>query len=113
MHRPRPTISEFLHSIPQDRTIILLNHTPLNSEVDAAGEAGADLVLSGHTHAGQIWPFSLLTGMVYKYQWGLFKLAKGYIFTSCGIGYWGPPMRLGAPPEIGLIQFVEDNALVN
>jgi uncharacterized protein len=83
-----------------------LNHSPFNNETEAAGQAGADLVLAGHAHAGQIWPFGLLSGAAYRYHWGLYKMPKGFIFTSSGIGFWGPPMRIGAPPEIALIELV-------
>ncbi len=109
MRLPRPDISELLKNIPEDKTVILLNHTPSTEEAERATQSGADIVLSGHTHAGQIWPFSLLTRATYRYHWGLYKTAAGHAFTSCGIGYWGPPMRIGAPPEIVLIRLTHEN----
>jgi len=83
---------------------IFLNHTPLASVTEAAVAAGADLVLSGHTHGGQIWPFSLLTDLVYRYDRGLFHVGDGLHYTTCGLGWWGPPMRLGTVPEILLVR---------
>ena len=106
MGLPRPTVEQVLAPVPRERVTILLNHTPETQEALAADRAGADLILSGHTHNGQMWPFSLFTKMAFRFQHGLYNLEKGYILTSCGIGTWGPPMRLSAPPEIILIQLV-------
>jgi uncharacterized protein len=107
--RPRPSPTELLKSASTDKPVIFLNHTPDTKEAEEAAQAGASLVLSGHTHGGQIWPFSYLSKMAHRYHWGLYNLGKGFIFTSCGIGHWGPPMRIGAPPEIVLVQFVGEN----
>jgi predicted MPP superfamily phosphohydrolase len=108
-HLPRPKIGEFVAEYANDKPTILLNHTPSGDEAQAAGRAGADLVVSGHTHGGQIWPFSLLTRLVFTYHHGLYPLERGHILTTCGIGTWGPAMRLGAPPEIVLIKLVGEN----
>jgi hypothetical protein len=106
---PRPTVSEFVAEQPDSLPVILLNHTPMGDEASAASEAGVDLIVSGHTHAGQIWPFSIFTKMAFTYHHGLYKLKRGYILTTAGIGTWGPPMRLGAPPEFVLIKLVSEN----
>lgn len=106
---PRPTPSELLKGVNSDKPVIFMNHTPETKEVQEAVQAGADLVVSGHTHGGQIWPFSYLSRMAFRYHWGLYKVDKGFIYTSCGFGQWGPPMRIGAPPEIALIRFVGEN----
>jgi predicted MPP superfamily phosphohydrolase len=64
-----------------------------------------DLQLSGHTHKGQIFPFNLITGMKFPMLAGLYRLSGGSnLYTSRGTGTWGPPMRVGAPPEITLIE---------
>jgi uncharacterized protein len=109
MGLPRPSVEEVLATVPKDRAVILLNHTPETQEALAAGRAGADLIISGHTHAGQMWPFWFFTRMAFRFQHGLYNLPKGYILTSCGIGTWGPPMRLFAPPEIVLIKLVGED----
>ena len=103
---PRPKVGEFVGEHALDKPTILLNHTPVGEEAQAAGRAGADLVVSGHTHGGQIWPFSLLSKLAFSFHHGLYKLDNGHILTTCGIGTWGPAMRLGAPPEIMLIKLV-------
>jgi hypothetical protein len=106
---PRPKVDEFVAAHTDGKTTILLNHTPMGDEAQSAARAGADLIVSGHTHGGQIWPFSILTKLAFTYHHGLYKLDRGYIMTTSGIGTWGPPMRLGAPPEIVLIKLVAEN----
>jgi hypothetical protein len=62
-----------------------------------------DLQLSGHTHKGQIFPFTLLTRLYYRLDSGY--LANGaYLYVSGGSGTWGPPIRLLAPAEVTLIE---------
>jgi predicted MPP superfamily phosphohydrolase len=72
---------------------LLLSHTPLYYE-EAAG-AGVDLMLSGHTHNGQLWPFNLLVRTQFKHMYGAYKAAGGNFvhYVSAGAFYWGPPMR--------------------
>ncbi len=87
--------------IPGDHFAILLKHQPR----PAAGRgAGVDLQLSGHTHKGQIFPFNLVVGLVYPYVSGLHRLEDGAkIYVNRGTGFWGPPIRLFAPPEITVV----------
>lgn len=93
------------HDIPKalanrdrERPVILLAHQP-KSIVEAAAH-GVSLQLSGHTHGGQLWPFSYLVGLQQPYVAGLAKHEDTWIYVSRGTGYWGPPMRLGAPSEL-------------
>ncbi|MBQ9396465.1 MAG: metallophosphoesterase [Proteobacteria bacterium] len=80
---------------------LMLVHQP--SSVDRSIKAGADLVLLGHTHGGQCWPLNYLICYLHKYSRGLYYLENDKAaFVSCGTGYWGPPLRLGIPPEIDL-----------
>ncbi len=81
-----------------NRAVILLAHQP-KSIVEAA-EHGVSLQLSGHTHGGQLWPFSFLVGLQQPYVAGLALHKDTWIYVSRGTGYWGPPMRLGAPSEL-------------
>jgi predicted MPP superfamily phosphohydrolase len=84
---------------------VLLEHQPHG--VPEAVRAGVELQLSGHTHGGQIFPFSLLVSAVYRYPKGLHRFEEegrsGQVFVSRGTGFWGPPMRLLNPPEIAKI----------
>jgi predicted MPP superfamily phosphohydrolase len=65
---------------------------------------GADLQLSGHSHAGQIFPFGFLTKLIYNgYDYGYHHLSDFSNYTTSGVGTWGPPMRTGNSPEIVVI----------
>jgi predicted MPP superfamily phosphohydrolase len=81
---------------------ILLAHQPRSAP--AAAEAGFDLQLSGHTHGGQFWPWSLFVPLQQPFTAGLHRLGRLWIYTSRGTGYWGPPKRFGAPSEITLLR---------
>lgn len=81
---------------------IVLNHQP--TQFEYAASKGAKLMLSGHTHNGQIFPFNLLVRLQYKYVTGLHKIKDSFLYVSPGTGTWGPPMRLGSRNEITLIE---------
>jgi len=111
MGRELPSAAEILGPDAKDRPAVFLNHTPARGSVREAIAAGADLVVSGHTHGGQIWPFGIVTRLAFPLHHGLYEVDGGHQLTTCGIGYWGPPMRLGTAPEIFLIELVgEDEA---
>lgn len=81
---------------------ILLAHQP--KFIKELGSYKPDLILSGHTHGGQIWPFEYLVRLQQPYVKGLHKLPNGsYIYVNSGIGFWGPPMRLDSQAEIAYI----------
>ncbi len=88
---------------------ILLAHRPVNLSV--AEEADISLQLSGHTHGGQIWPWNLLVSRIYgRFAHGLSRLGKLQVYTSYGVGTWGPPLRVGTKSEIILIEFELETA---
>ncbi len=120
---------EGLEKLSQNSSInkprILLFHTPTNispgggdgldrhfstywvpdTTYSMARNLAVDLQLSGHTHAGQIFPFGYLTKLIYKnYDYGLRRLSNFAIYTTSGVGTWGPPMRTGNSPEIVVIK---------
>jgi predicted MPP superfamily phosphohydrolase len=80
---------------------LLLAHRP--TEGYAAAQAGVDLQLSGHTHGGQFFPWTLVVNRLMPFSPGLHRQGETWIYTSRGTGFWGPPMRLGAPAEITLL----------
>lgn len=90
--------------IERERASILLAHSP--HALPVAEEAGLSLQLSGHTHGGQIFPFTWFTHRVFgAYTYGLKRFGKMLVYTTMGVGTWGPPMRVGTHPEIVLIEF--------
>jgi len=103
-----PTSAQFGQQIvPFERVIgseaqyspaVLLYHQPRLFE--KAAMLNVDLMLSGHTHKGQIWPLEYISRLIYPYQTGHFVIGKSHLYVSRGIGTWGPPMRLNSPPEL-------------
>jgi len=87
------------------KPIIFLNHSPL--DFSRAAELGIGLELSGHTHGGQLWPFGYITRLIYKEgDRGLITKGGSHLYVSNGGGTWGPPVRLGAPPEISILNLI-------
>ncbi len=87
-----------------DKPSILLKHEPDHLEV--IHKAGVSLTLAGHTHRGQIFPLNFFTWQIYKgFDYGLKRLGEAWVYTSSGVGTWGPPLRLGTKSEIILITF--------
>jgi predicted MPP superfamily phosphohydrolase len=81
-----------------ERPVVLLAHDP--NTFKKASQRGVDLQLSGHTHGGQLWPFRYLVRLSTPWVAGLHRLGASAVYVSRGTGFWGPPMRLGAPSEI-------------
>ncbi|MBL8680568.1 MAG: metallophosphoesterase [Myxococcales bacterium] len=86
------------------RPVVLLAHQP--RQVTKAERYAPDLVLSGHTHGGQIAPIHFLVKLQQPYVAGLYQHGGTQVYVSRGTGYWGPPMRLAAPAEITKIELV-------
>ncbi|HQJ74135.1 MAG TPA: metallophosphoesterase [Bacteroidota bacterium] len=92
------TIDEILSGANRNLPIVLLKHVP--DDLDKIEKSGIDFQLSGHTHHGQLFPFNFITNMVYHVSSGLGKFNNMQIYVSKGVGYWGPPMRVGVESEI-------------
>ncbi len=83
---------------------ILLAHQPRSCF--GAEQAGFDVQLSGHTHGGQFLPWNFFVPLQQPFVAGLKRVGRLWLYVSRGTGYWGPPMRLGAPSEITRIRLV-------
>jgi predicted MPP superfamily phosphohydrolase len=90
-------VSEALTGRPPGTTV-LLSHTPW--EAEQAADDGVRLMLSGHTHGGQVWPFSYLTRLIYPLLGGRYNVDGMTVIVCRGTGTWGPRMRLWRPGEI-------------
>lgn len=104
---------DFEHSAPE-RAIegaqgfkILLAHQP--KSCSEAEKAGFDLMLSGHTHNGQFFPFNFVVGFFNPYTRGLNQHGRMKVYVNAGSGFWGPPLRLGVESEITLLVLRADN----
>jgi predicted MPP superfamily phosphohydrolase len=110
VHYRDATHPEHLRGILQNARLdrssasILLTHAP--DQLAVAEDEGIGLQLSGHTHGGQFFPFTLLTARIYgAFVYGLNRLGSLLVYTSYGAGTWGPPLRVGTRPEIVLFTF--------
>jgi hypothetical protein len=91
-------------AISRERAAVLLLHAPDHLEIPA--QEGISLQLSGHTHGGQFFPFTLLVRRIYgQYAHGLQRFGDMNVFVTWGAGTWGPPLRLGTQSEIVIIEF--------
>jgi hypothetical protein len=98
--------TKILADLPGQRYKLLLKHQPI---IDPGALGAFDLQLSGHTHKGQIFPFGMVTGLVFPLQGGFFDLPEGSrLYVSRGTGTWGPPVRLLSPPEITIIDLIPE-----
>jgi predicted MPP superfamily phosphohydrolase len=84
------------------RPVVLLAHQPVQAE-DAA-KYGVDLQLSGHTHGGQMVPWDLLVRLEQPIISGLGTIDGTKVYVTNGAGFWGPPVRVGAPPQVTLVE---------
>lgn len=96
--RREDPLPKTLAGAPEGSAKVLLSHSPMKVE-EAAG-LGIGLMLSGHTHGGQIWPFTYLSAIPYLRNAGRFAVGPMTLLVSRGTGTWGPPMRLFARSEI-------------
>lgn len=81
--------------------VVLLCHQPVM--VDRAARAGVDLQISGHTHGGQLWPVTQVALVDQPVLAGLSRVGPTWLYVTRGTGFWGPPVRVGSPPEITLL----------
>jgi len=91
---------QILENLPSNLFTVLLKHQPVIAQNT---QVMFDLQLSGHTHGGQIFPFSLLTRLIYSAPFGLSQIGpESWLYVSKGAGTWGPPMRVFAKPEVSV-----------
>jgi predicted MPP superfamily phosphohydrolase len=104
--RPRPDLATDGDARPAFR--LLLAHNPKIAPL--AEQAGFDLQLSGHTHAGQFFPWTFVIHLVHgPHAAGLSRRGRLWVYVSAGTGTWGPPVRLGTRPELTLLRLVAAN----
>ncbi|MCY1141267.1 metallophosphoesterase [Actinoplanes sp. Pm04-4] len=97
-----PDFAKALGDRDTSRPVVLMAHQPLAAR-DAA-PFGVDLQVSGHTHGGQMAPFNLLVKLEQPVVSGLGKVDGVPVYVTNGAGFWGPPVRVGAPPQVSVIE---------
>lgn len=95
-------VERLLAGVPPSDAIFYLSHQPLL--IQTAEDAGVGLMLSGHTHNGQIFPFNFLVKWQYPYVYGLYPVGHMNLYVTSGWFYWGMPLRLFAPAEMAVIR---------
>ncbi len=94
----RLSASELLQPLDLSKPVIMMDHQP--TKFAQAAEAGADVLLSGHTHRGQFAPNHLLTRRIFELDWGYMRKGAMHVIVSSGFGTWGPAIRIGSRSEI-------------
>jgi len=92
----RKTLAELLQQVDSRYPVIVMDHQPF--QLAEAQQNHVDLQLSGHTHHGQLLPINFITNWVYEKSWGYLRKGNTQYYVSCGVGTWGPPVRLGSRP---------------
>jgi uncharacterized protein len=100
--QPGPDLPKTLDGWDRDRALVMLAHQP--APIDEVAAEGVDLQLSGHTHGGQIAPFNFLVKALEGSVAGLSRHGDTQLYITRGAGFWGPPVRVGAPPDITVIE---------
>jgi hypothetical protein len=101
-HDDAPDFDRALSGRTPDRPVVLMAHQPV--QVSDAAKRGVDLQLSGHTHGGQLYPFHHVVSLAQPSLAGLSKVDDTWLYVTRGAGFWGPPVRVGAPPDITIVE---------
>jgi uncharacterized protein len=96
-----PDYAAALDGRDRARPVVLLAHQPVQAK--ESSKHGVDLQLSGHTHGGQMVPLNLVVGLQQPVVAGLGRVNGTQVYVTRGAGFWGPPVRFGAPPDISLV----------
>ncbi len=99
----RETVQSALNKLPinSNAPTVMLHHGP--SGIKYANQAGVDLYLAGHTHAGQMWPATFFAKLMFEYNRGLHNYNGTQIYVCQGTGTFGPPMRVGTNSELAIL----------
>lgn len=98
MQGGRMSVPALLEGLDYSRPILMMDHQPTG--FDIAAKAGVDVLLSGHTHRGQIAPNHWITRRLFELDWGYLLKDKLHVIVSSGYGTWGPPIRLASRSEL-------------
>lgn len=94
----RKPLDSYLGAVDKTKPLIMIDHQPV--ALEDAQSFGVDLLLSGHSHKGQIFPARIFTRMIYRNDWGYLRMGGLQSVVSSGFGTWGPPLRVGTDSEV-------------
>ena len=96
--RNRKDLSELIEQCDMSKPVIVINHEP--DKLHEAADMGVDVMLSGHTHAGQFFPLTIVQPFAWENYWGIKKIDNMYSVVTSGVGLYGPAMRVGTDSEV-------------
>ncbi|AIQ58504.1 metallophosphoesterase [Paenibacillus borealis] len=105
----RLSVDALLDGLDRSKPIIMMDHQPTGFEI--AARAGVDVLLSGHTHRGQIAPNHWITRRLFELDWGYLLKDKLHVIVSSGYGTWGPPIRLASRSELIKLEVVLEGSM--
>lgn len=97
----RLSMGELMEETNQELPIIVLDHQP--RDISEAKDNDVDMIVSGHTHRGQLMPGNLITSQLYENDWGYMQDEQLHSFTTSGFGFWGPALRIGSRSEVMVV----------
>ena len=100
----RKPVADLMTTLPDTLPVIVLDHRP--ADLQNISAAGADILVSGHTHDGQLFPFNYIADRIYEVSWGYKKINNTHVFVTSGIQLWGPPVRTTGDSEMMVIDVV-------
>ncbi|SDZ64155.1 hypothetical protein SAMN05421736_1249 [Evansella caseinilytica] len=96
--KERQRMEEITAAVDKTYPVIMMDHQPY--ELEQAMKSGVDVLLSGHTHRGQLAPNHFITKRIFELDWGYKQKEQLHAVVSSGFGFWGPPMRIGSRSEV-------------
>jgi len=105
-----PDMDAALRTRVDGQPVVMLSHSP--NLVHDAADRGVDLMVSGHTHGGQFYPAKWVIALTSAALSGLYSFGTTQVFVTNGAGFWGPIARLGAPPDITIIELVDPGTTI-
>nr|WP_202122369.1 metallophosphoesterase [Streptomyces sp. BA2] len=103
-----PDFAKALGDRDRSRASVLLAHQPV--VIHDAVKHGVDLQLSGHTHGGQLWPGNFIADLANPTLAGLERYGDTQLYVTRGAGAWGPPVRVGAPSDVTVVELTSRQA---
>lgn len=102
----RLPLAQLVKNLDPSKPIFLLDHQPEDEEVDQTITAKVDFAFYGHTYNGQVWPGNLVIKLLNKQGYGYAQEGTTHLYTSSGLGLWGPPFRIGTDSELVVVDFI-------
>jgi uncharacterized protein len=97
----RKSFRDLMQCVMDSLPVVVLDHKP--TDLENIRISGADIVVCGHTHNGQLWPLNYITRSIYHISWGYEKVGSLHVFVTSGVQVWGPPVRTAGDSEIMLV----------